>query len=71
MPAPVPLLAAIVLVMAAIMWTYDGWSDAGRDRGEVKNPGADAAAGVHHRDVERDRAICTGERGVPVAHPAD
>ncbi len=38
-PPPVPLLAAIVPVMAAIMWTYDGWSDVGAIAGEVKNPG--------------------------------
>ncbi|MBL9119084.1 MAG: amino acid permease [Phycisphaerae bacterium] len=35
---PVSLLAAIVPVMAAIMWTYDGWSDVGAIAGEVKNP---------------------------------
>ncbi|MFO0875145.1 MAG: amino acid permease [Phycisphaerales bacterium] len=37
-PAPKPLLAAIVPVMAAIMWTYDGWSDVGAIAGEVTNP---------------------------------
>lgn len=37
-PTGVPLLAAVVPVMAAIMWTYDGWSDVGAIAGEVKNP---------------------------------
>ena len=37
-PAPKPLLAAIVPVMAGIMWTYDGWSDVGAIAGEVKDP---------------------------------
>ena len=36
--APRPLLAAIVPVMAAIMWTYDGWADVGAIAGEVKTP---------------------------------
>jgi len=36
--APKPLFQAIVPVMAAIMWTYDGWSDVGAIAGEVKNP---------------------------------
>lgn len=35
---PVPFMTAIVPVMAAIMWTYDGWSDVGSIAGEVKNP---------------------------------
>jgi APA family basic amino acid/polyamine antiporter len=37
-PAPGTLLAAIVPVMTAVMWTYDGWSDVGAIAGEVKNP---------------------------------
>jgi basic amino acid/polyamine antiporter, APA family len=37
-PAPVSLLAAIAPVMAAVMWTYDGWSDVGAIAGEVKDP---------------------------------
>ncbi len=37
-PSPSTLFAAIVPVMAAIMWTYDGWSDVGAIAGEVKNP---------------------------------
>lgn len=37
-PSPVSLFKAIVPVMAAIMWTYDGWSDVGAIAGEVKNP---------------------------------
>jgi basic amino acid/polyamine antiporter, APA family len=36
--APKSLFAAIVPVMAAIMWTYDGWSDVGAIAGEVKTP---------------------------------
>lgn len=32
------LWKALVPVMAAIMWTYDGWSDVGAIAGEVKNP---------------------------------
>jgi basic amino acid/polyamine antiporter, APA family len=35
---PVSFFAAIVPVMAAVMWTYDGWSDVGSIAGEVKNP---------------------------------
>lgn len=38
-PAPKSFFEAIVPVMAAIMWTYDGWSDVGAIAGEVKNPG--------------------------------
>ena len=37
--APRPLLLAIAPVMAAIMWTYDGWSDVGAIAGEVRSPG--------------------------------
>jgi APA family basic amino acid/polyamine antiporter len=37
-PAPKTLLAAISPVMAAIMWTYDGWSDVGAIAGEVRDP---------------------------------
>ncbi len=33
-----PLYLALVPVMAAIMWTYDGWSDVGAIAGEVKEP---------------------------------
>jgi len=36
--APRPLLLAIAPVMAAIMWTYDGWSDVGAIAGEVRAP---------------------------------
>lgn len=36
--APKSLFAAIVPVMAAIMWTYDGWADVGSIAGEVKDP---------------------------------
>lgn len=36
--APKPLFQAIVPVMAAIMWTYDGWADVGAIAGEVRNP---------------------------------
>ena len=32
------LLTAISPVMAAVLWTYDGWSDVGAVAGEVKNP---------------------------------
>jgi len=34
----IPLHTAIVGVMAAIMWTYDGWADVGAIAGEVKEP---------------------------------
>lgn len=37
--AHVSLFQAIVPVMAAIMWTYDGWCDVGSIAGEVKDPG--------------------------------
>jgi amino acid transporter len=37
-PVPTTLLSAITPVMAAIMWTYDGWSDVGSIAGEVKEP---------------------------------
>jgi len=37
-PPPTTLLAAIAPVMAAVMWTYDGWSDVGAIAGEVKEP---------------------------------
>ncbi|MFN0134342.1 MAG: APC family permease [Phycisphaerales bacterium] len=33
-----PIFLAIAPVMAAIMWTYDGWSDVGAIAGEVKDP---------------------------------
>ena len=32
------LLRSIVIAMAAILWTYDGWADVGSIAGEVKNP---------------------------------
>ena len=34
-----PLLGALVATMAAVLWTYDGWSDVGAIAGEVKDPG--------------------------------
>ncbi|MGE0480217.1 MAG: APC family permease [Phycisphaerae bacterium] len=37
-PAPKSLLLALAPVMAAILWTYDGWSDIGSIAGEIKNP---------------------------------
>lgn len=37
--APKAFWLALAPVMAAIMWTYDGWSDVGAIAGEVKNPG--------------------------------
>ncbi len=37
--SPRSLFHAIVPVMAAVMWTYDGWADVGSIAGEVKNPG--------------------------------
>ena len=38
-PDPDPdLFAALAVVMAAIMWTYDGWSDIGAVAGEVRDP---------------------------------
>jgi APA family basic amino acid/polyamine antiporter len=37
-PSPRTFFQAIVPVMAAIMWTYDGWSDVGAIAGEVKDP---------------------------------
>lgn len=37
-PAPTEFLLAIVPVMSAILWTYDGWSDVGAVAGEVRNP---------------------------------
>jgi len=36
--SPGTLLAAIVPVMSAVMWTYDGWSDVGAIAGEVREP---------------------------------
>lgn len=38
LPATESLWKAIVPVMAAVMWTYDGWSDVGAIAGEVKTP---------------------------------
>lgn len=37
-PAPKPLLLAIMPVMAAVLWTYDGWSDVGSIAGEIRDP---------------------------------
>ncbi|MBN8645813.1 MAG: amino acid permease [Planctomycetes bacterium] len=37
-PSPKPLILALAPVMAAIMWTYDGWADVGAIAGEVKEP---------------------------------
>jgi basic amino acid/polyamine antiporter, APA family len=37
-PTGVPLWKALVPVMAAIMWTYDGWADVGSIAGEVTQP---------------------------------
>jgi APA family basic amino acid/polyamine antiporter len=37
-PAPKPLLAALAPVLAAILWTYDGWSDVAAVAEEVKEP---------------------------------
>lgn len=37
-PSPTSLMKAIAPVMAAIMWTYDGWSDVGAIAGEVTQP---------------------------------
>lgn len=37
-PQTQSLFRAIVPVMAAIMWTYDGWADVGAIAGEVKDP---------------------------------
>jgi APA family basic amino acid/polyamine antiporter len=37
-PPTESLLKAIVPVMAAIMWTYDGWADVGAIAGEVREP---------------------------------
>ena len=40
--APVPdspdLIRSIVIAMAGILWTYDGWADVGSIAGEVKDP---------------------------------
>ncbi|MDX2131517.1 MAG: amino acid permease [Planctomycetota bacterium] len=37
-PSSVSIFAALAPVLAAIMWTYDGWSDIGAIAGEVKHP---------------------------------
>jgi APA family basic amino acid/polyamine antiporter len=34
----VPLITAIGVTMAAILWTFDGWADVGSISGEVQNP---------------------------------
>jgi APA family basic amino acid/polyamine antiporter len=36
--APKPLILALAPVLAAILWTYDGWSDAAAMAGEVREP---------------------------------
>jgi len=35
---PRPFMDALIPVMSAIMWTYDGWADVGSIAGEVKEP---------------------------------
>lgn len=37
-PVEMPLGSAIAPAMAAVLWTYDGWSDIGAIAGEVRNP---------------------------------
>lgn len=37
-PAPVSLLSAIAPAMAAVLWSYDGWSDVASVAGEVRTP---------------------------------
>lgn len=37
-PAPGSIFNAIVPVMAAVLWTYDGWADVGSVAGEVRDP---------------------------------
>lgn len=37
-PLDKPLLLALAPVMAAVLWTYDGWSDVGAIAGEVRDP---------------------------------
>lgn len=37
-PSAIPFWQGIIAVMAAILWTYDGWGDVGAVAGEVKNP---------------------------------
>jgi APA family basic amino acid/polyamine antiporter len=37
-PPPRPLLSALVPVLAAVLWTYDGWSDIASCAGEIRNP---------------------------------
>jgi basic amino acid/polyamine antiporter, APA family len=38
MPAPKPFLLALAPALAAILWTYDGWSDVASVAGEVREP---------------------------------
>lgn len=38
LPQPKPLHLALIPVLSAILWTYDGWSDVGAIAGEVKDP---------------------------------
>ncbi|MDX2119187.1 MAG: amino acid permease [Planctomycetota bacterium] len=38
LPPPRPFIDALIPVMSAIMWTYDGWADVGSIAGEVKEP---------------------------------
>ncbi|HOB73750.1 MAG TPA: amino acid permease [Phycisphaerae bacterium] len=37
-PAPKSLLFALAPVLAAVLWTYDGWSDVASCAGEVRDP---------------------------------
>lgn len=37
-PAPESFLHAIAPVLAAVLWTFDGWADVGAIAGEVENP---------------------------------
>lgn len=58
-PAPRPLLLALAPVMAAILWTYDGWSDVSAVAEEVREP---------QRRIPRIFLLCTlGTTGLYVA----
>ncbi len=35
---PTTLVSAMVMIFAAVMWTYDGWADVGAIAGDVKEP---------------------------------
>lgn len=37
-PAEPDLFKALTVVLAAVLWTYDGWADVGSIAGEVRNP---------------------------------